>query len=362
MKLPDLESYYRELVEGRKRGFADRCLLAFLIGSSVVYALAMRIRAAAYSVGLLPVRRLDRPVIAVGNLVAGGTGKTPTVAWLARRLMAQGKRVAVLSRGYGGTLAGAVHVVSDGANFLATAEEAGDEPLLLARSIPGLIVVVGADRHQAGRLARSRYNPDVFILDDGFQHMALHRDLNILLLDCRRPFANRRTFPAGLLREPVAAHGRADLILLTRCTGDVPASLPFATDKPICRSSHELSGYVSLGGGPVAPFSNLSEKRGLAFAGIADPDSFFDSLEKAGVHPVATLAFPDHSGYGEKEVAALCRLVAASRSAYLITTEKDAVKLHPHASRLGNVLVAPLELNFSDAGMIDARLDALFRR
>ncbi len=357
-----MERYYKELVEGKRKGTADRCLLVLLIGCSYIYALVMRLRAFAYSLGLLPVRRLDKPVIAVGNLVAGGTGKTPTVAWLARRFMAQGKLVAVLSRGYGGNLAGAIHMVSDGQNIHATPEEAGDEPLLLARSIPGLIVIVGADRHRAGLLAQERCNPDVFILDDGFQHMALHRDLNILLMDCERPLANGRTFPAGLMREPPSAMGRADLILLTRCKDNRQVSLPFMTDKPVCRASHELSGYVPLSGGPVVPSSDLSGKRGLAFAGIADPASFFDSLEKSGVHPVATLAFPDHSDYGEDEIAALCRLMTASRSEYLITTEKDAVKLHPHASRLGTVHVAPLELRFSDPGMIDARLDALFRR
>ncbi|ACM20461.1 tetraacyldisaccharide-1-phosphate 4'-kinase [Geotalea daltonii FRC-32] len=357
----DLERYYKELVEGRKRGFADRCLLAFLIGCSFVYALVMRLRAIAYAAGLLPVRRLDRPVIAVGNLVAGGTGKTPTVAWLARRLMAQGKRVAVLSRGYGGAFAGAVHLVSDGVALHATAEEAGDEPLLLARSIPGIIVVVGADRYQAGLLARERCNPDAYILDDGFQHMGLHRDLNILLMDCERPLVNGRTFPAGLLREPASAHRRADLIVLTRCTGN-EVRLPFATDEPVCRSSHELSGYVPLAGGALRPFSDLDGKRGVAFAGIADPAAFFDSLEKSGNHPVATLAFPDHSGYGEEEIAALSRLVAASRSEYLITTEKDAVKLHSHISRLGNVYVTPLELRFSDPQILEAQLDTLFRR
>lgn len=298
----------------------------------------------------------------MGNIVAGGTGKTPTVAWLARRLMTRGKRVAVLSRGYGGTFAGAVHVVSDGSSICATPEEAGDEPLLLAHSIPGLIVVVGADRHQAGLVAQECCNPDIFILDDGFQHMGLYRDLNVLLLDCQRPLANGRTFPAGLLREPKAAHRRADLILLTRCKDDQSASLPFTTDSPVCCSSHELSGYVPLNGGEMRPFSDLEGKRGLAFAGIADPDAFFSSLETVGVHPVATLAFSDHICYDDPEIAALCRLVAASRSEYLITTEKDAVKLHSHISRLGNVYMAPLELRFSDPQIMEAQLDTLFRR
>jgi len=358
--MADIEQYYKNLVSGKKEGVGDRLLFGILVCCSFVYASLMRLRASAYAIRLLPVRRLDKPVIAVGNIVAGGTGKTPVVAWLARHLITHGKRVAVLSRGYGGTFSGDIHIVSDGENIYATPEEAGDEPLLLASSIPGLIVVVGSDRHKAGILAQERCQPDFFILDDGFQHMRLHRDLNILLLDCRHPFANGRTFPAGLSREPKSAVKRADFVIFTRCKSG-EEELPSIAGKTTYYSSHELSGYIPLAGGEIQPFNKLGLKRGVAFAGITDPAGFFDSLEAAGVHPVATLAFADHICYGEREISALCNLKTASRADYLITTEKDAVKLHPYITRLGTVHVALLELRFENSTEIETRLDELLR-
>lgn len=354
------EHFYRELVEGEKRDVSSRLLLVFLRGCSAIYACAMKVRAAAYLWRILPVRRLKRPVISIGNITAGGTGKTPTVAWFARHLLAQGKRVAVLSRGYGGSLAGAVHVVSDGQTLYATAAEAGDEPVLLAQSIAGLIVVVGASRYQAGFLAQERFNPDVFLLDDGFQHMALHRDLNILLLDCARPFGTGRTFPAGFLREPRGAAARADLLLYTRCQADGTSPPVLPGSQPWSRARHHLPGFRAVAGGPLHQFCELKGERGLAFAGIASPSTFFAALDAAGVALVATLAFPDHICYGEQEIAALCRLMAASRSTYLITTEKDAVKLHPYLSRLGTVRVAPLELRILDTSVVEEMLANLF--
>jgi tetraacyldisaccharide 4'-kinase len=357
--MANLETYYLELVAGKRRGIFDRSLLLLLGGCSFIYALLMRARSFAYAMRLLHVRRLGRPVISVGNIMAGGTGKTPTVAWLASYFMARGKRVAVLSRGYGGTLAGAIRIVSDGEALFATPEEAGDEPVLLARSLPGLLVVVGADRYRAGLLAQERLAPDIFIVDDGFQHLRLHRDLNILLLDCRRPFGNGRTFPAGLLREPKGASNRADLILLTRCKP--AAALPQLTgiEKPVCRTSHHLAGFTSLDGGAQHPFSELKGLRGLAFAGIAAPADFFDTLGEEGVALVATLAFSDHICYGEEEIAALCRLKTASRAAYLITTGKDAVKLLPYRERLGGVYVAGLELSIPDVKVLEECLEKL---
>jgi len=359
LSMADLEIYFKELVDGKRRGLADRLLLAFLTALSFFYALIMRLRSAIYASGIFPVRRLARPVISVGNIAVGGTGKTPTVAALARYFMARGKRVVVLSRGYGGTLAGKICIVSDGKKLLATAAEAGDEPYLLAASIPGLMVMVGADRYQAGRVAEERLTPDIFILDDGFQHLRLQRDLNILLLDSRKPFSNGSTFPAGLLREPKSALERADLVIFTRYTDGNQLQVAQAIHKPFCRAVHALTGIVSLPDGPVQPFTALAGKSVMAFAGIADPAAFFEALEGEGVQLVTTLAFADHVRYEEEEIAALCRLKYASRSACLITTGKDAVKLAPYLDRVGPVYAAVLEVKFLDSGVLEGRLEKL---
>ena len=343
MKTRDLRQYYLDLVEGKRQAVSDRILLAVLQSLAVLYGIVMRLRAFLFAIGLFRSRSLAVPVISVGNLTMGGTGKTPMVAFLARLLIARGKRVAVLSRGYGGSCHGTTRIVADGKEILLSAAEAGDEPYLLAATVPGLMVVIGPDRHRAGKLAEERLSPGIFILDDGFQHQRLRRDLDILLLDCEKPFGNGRIFPAGQLREPSSAAGRAHLLIYTRCHGAAPGP---ATGKPSCHAHHHLAGLVTPGAVEHHPFTIVEGERVMAFAGIADPARFFDSLEEADVRLIATLAFEDHTEYGDEEIAALERLRDASRCTRLVTTEKDAVKLLPWMDRLGALYAVPLEMRF----------------
>lgn len=350
------EEYFRQLWDGKRNGPADRLLLNLLKPLSLPYAQALRLRGAAYEAGLFHSFQLPKPVIAVGNLTVGGTGKTPMVVFLARWFMERGKRVTVLSRGYGGSRQGKVSVVSDGSEILLTPGEAGDEPYLLAFSVPGLSVAIGADRYRAGLLALERLAPDILILDDGFQHQRLKRDLNLLLLDCGKPFGNGWTLPAGTLREPVTAVERADLVVFTRCNDSNP---PQVSGKPWCSASHRLTGALPIAGGEQLPFLALQGVKGLAFAGIAQPNSFFESLQAEGLQLAATLSFPDHCSYAEPEIAALCRLKEAKSADYMITTAKDAVKLASFAERLGIVYAAELELSFAVAGPLLSALENL---
>lgn len=340
--------YYKQLLTGERHQLADHLLLWVLVLISFCYALVMRLRAAAYAAGLLRVKRLSVPVISVGNITMGGTGKTPTVLMLARELMSRGKRVAVLTRGYGGSLEGEMHIVSDGKSLLLSPAEAGDEPCLLASSLPGLMVVMGSDRFSAGRLALRELAPDCFILDDGFQHQRLGRDLDIILLDWKAPFGNGRIFPAGFLREPASAVNRAQLAIYTRTVAGErkPDILPHGI--PFCTSSHMLTGYVNLGGGDISPFSQLAGRRIIAFCGIADPAAFFDGLEVSGVKLLSTLALPDHSEYGMPEMEALGRLKQQYQADCFITTAKDAVKLLPFKAVMGDCYVAQLEIALHD--------------
>ncbi len=354
--MADLPHYFRNLWDGRLNGPADRLALSLLIPLSYPYAAALRLRSAAYAAGLFHSHRLPRPVVSVGNLTVGGTGKTPTAIHLARWFMERGKRVAIISRGYGGSLEGETRIVADGSAILLSPGEAGDEPYLMAFSLPGVMVAIGTDRYRAGCLALERLEPDIFILDDGFQHLRLERDLNILLLDCSRPFGNGRTLPAGALREPVSAAGRADLIIFTRCTREGPA---LSTGKPWCAASHRLTGVIPLEGGGPQPLSSLGSVKGLAFAGIAKPEAFFASLKGEGLQISATRAFPDHCRYGEEEITALLKLWDKSDADFLITTGKDAVKLAQYRERLGNVYAAGLELEFADPGPLHAALEKL---
>ena len=354
-----VEGYFRELVDGRRRGWLDRALLALLTLLSFPYELLLRLRARAYAAGLLRSHSLGRPVISVGNLTVGGTGKTPAVAMLAKYFIARGKRVAVLSRGYGGSLRGEA-VVSDGKKLFLTVAEAGDEPYLLASTIPGLMAVVGANRFRAGILAMKRLAPDIFILDDGFQHLRLQRRLDILLLDSGRPFGNGRTLPAGLLREPCSAAERADIIIYTRCSGG--EELSHFPEKPACRAFHHLVGVTPLKGWEMRPFDTLKGSRGVAFAGIADPAAFFHDLEEEGLTLAAVLPFPDHCRYGEGEMREILHAAQQSGADYLITTEKDGVKLGSYRDILGNAYAAVLEMWVADPGPLQNALEKLLEK
>jgi tetraacyldisaccharide 4'-kinase len=350
------EEYFRQLWDGKRNTAADRLLVRLMKPFSSLYSLALIFRAKGYSAGVLPSYRLPRPVVSVGNLTVGGTGKTPLVAYIARWLMERGKRAAVLSRGYGGSMEGKVRIVSDGGSIHLSPAEAGDEPYLLASSLPGLAVIVGSDRYRAGLLAMRELEPDIFILDDGYQHLRLERDLNLLLLDCERPYGNGRTIPAGALREPLSALERADLLIFTRCGGNVPRN---PTNKPFCAVSHILGGAISVQDGAEVRFEELKRQRALAFAGIADPSHFFESLRIEGLTLSAVLPFSDHCSYGEREIESLCRLKESSNSDFLITTEKDAVKLKSHLGRLGTVYSARLKLSFSDVRPLETELEKL---
>ena len=311
----------------------------------------MWLRAFLYSSGMLAAKRLPRPVVSVGNITVGGTGKTPVAAWLARKLMEQGHRVAVLSRGYGGRLEGKNAIVSEGGNILLSAAECGDEPYLLAATVPGLHVVIGSNRYQAGMLAMEKLNPDIFLLDDGFQHIRLHRDMNILLLDCERPFGNGWTLPAGLLREPRCAVLRADWIIRTRCR-EVPIYIP-GLNIPEVVGRHELRDIVPLLGGESLETDYLRGKKIVAFAGIAQPELFFDDLRRCGAEPLHTLTLPDHARYDAELVAVILDMLKTSGAAFAVTTEKDAVKMRdaqlPDNCR---IMVARLDIRIEEESII----------
>jgi tetraacyldisaccharide 4'-kinase len=353
------ETYFRKLVNGEAACLADRLLLFLLVALSIPYSLFMRCRAFLYRIGIIPSRSLPRPVISVGNVTMGGTGKTPMTLFLARELMGRGKRVAVLTRGYGGSKEGETLIVADGSGLLLGPEEAGDEPCLLASALPGLMVVMGPNRYAAGELAMARLDPDLFIVDDGFQHLRLKRDLDILLLDGNNPFATGRAIPAGMLRESPSAVGRADLIVFTRCRDREPPKVVIPDEIPCVASSHRLAGFQPLTGGECRPLSELVGRRVLAFAGIADPAPFFDGLEGEGVPLVATIAFPDHTAYGAAEMEAIGRLKQAKKADCFITTAKDAVKLMPYRGILKECHVAQLELVLHDREPLFAALDKI---
>ena len=296
------------------------------------YGLGIRARNLAYDAGLLRIQRLPCRVIAIGNLVVGGTGKTPMTIAVAEVVRAAGRRVAVVIRGYRGDAGPALAVVSDGERTAMDAGQAGDEAVLLARRLPGVPVIRGADRVAAGRLAIARFGAEVLVLDDGFQHRRLARDLDLVLLDARDPFGGGALLPSGRLREPVAAVARAGLVVLTRRdrvrdAASVRQALVALGAPEIAECDHQPIGLVALESGAMEPAARVAGRRVFGFCGIGDPTSLAETLSGLGAEVVATRTFRDHHRYRPEDLEEVARAAARSGAQLVVTTEKDAVRL-----------------------------------
>jgi tetraacyldisaccharide 4'-kinase len=289
------------------------------------------------------VERARIPVISVGNLTVGGTGKTPVVSWVARQLQATGHSPAVVSRGYGGSAGVGPVLVSRGDGPLTDVRLAGDEPYQLARTLPGVRVVVGSDR-AAGVGDAIRAGADVAILDDGFQHRQLHRDLEIVLLDATNPFGGNRLLPAGDLREPPASLRRADVVLITRSRALVDrrrlerSIRRYQPDAPILFADHADVGFVDREGRSVQP-----RPRVLAFCGIGNPQRFRRDLDQRGLELLEFRSFGDHHEYRSRDLAPLVAR-AARDDASLLTTEKDLARLSGSDAIADDVAVLALQI------------------
>jgi tetraacyldisaccharide 4'-kinase len=292
---------------------------------STIYGSIVRTRNALYDRGVIRARQLQGPVISVGNISAGGSGKTPFVLMLGEMLKARGVKFDVLSRGYGRESRG-VQLVDPGG----LPQQFGDEPLLIARKLQ-VPVVVGEDRYAAGRFAESRFGPQLHLLDDGFQHRALARDFDILLLTPQD--AKDHLLPAGRLREPLQSLQRADAVVLAG--GAAAESFPL---------EGKLVWRVRRG---ILPKS--VPPRAVVFCGIARPQNFVLQLHAANIEPVAQAFYRDHHAYGEKDIRELLELKQRSGADGFVTTEKDAINLGPYLSALEPLSVFPVKMELADA-------------
>jgi len=313
-------------------GVAQQLVLSVLSAAAAGYGAAIRLRGMAYRRRLLRTHRLDCRVICVGNLTVGGTGKTPAVITLARAFAGAGRRVAILLRGYGGAAPGPL-VVSDGHQIRRSWRDVGDEAVLLAQSVAAVPVIVGGDRVAAGEVALREFRPETLLLDDGFQHRRLHRDLDLVLLDATDPFGGGRLLPRGRLREPMAGLGRADAILITRAdqagrSDELIRSIGrLAPGRPIALSRHRAEILRELGTGLARPLETLHGRRVLGVTGIAKAEGFFRTLEETGARLAGRLAFPDHHPFSEADQFRILGAAEAAQAEWIVTTEKDAVRL-----------------------------------
>ncbi|MGE5840760.1 MAG: tetraacyldisaccharide 4'-kinase [Deltaproteobacteria bacterium] len=297
---------------------------------SCLYGLAVRART-----GICRNKRkkeLPGFVVSIGNLTVGGTGKTPAAAMIADWALKEGYRPVILSRGFGSKHKGKIFEVSDGKKLLCTPVEAGDEPYLLAKNLPGIPVILSKSRHDAGVLARERHGSNFFILDDGFQHMGLKRDLDLVLMDATSPFGNMYLLPRGPLREPVDHLHRADAFILTR-TGH--GSNLILTNylkkkfggKPVFQSAHLPERLVFPNLREIHDPDSIRGKRIVAFAGIARPEAFRETLAALGAEIAHLESFRDHHVFLASDFQNLAAESRRHRADLLVTTEKDYVRL-----------------------------------
>ena len=319
---------------------------------SLLYDAVTRTRLSLYRRGTFQTTKLDRPVISIGNITTGGTGKTPLVEYVARTLALQGKKVCILTRGYGRKDPHLQVIVSDGYGVLASPSEAGDEPYLLATKLTGQAAVISsADRIAAGQEAIKDFGTEVFVLDDGFQHLRLARDLNILCIDATNPWGGGRLLPYGRLRESLDGLTRADCVVLTRCdqVESVDALreevLELTGGRPIFESRMRPLRLTSLKNGPETVA--LPGRVG-AFCAVGNPGSFFEGLRSLGYELGLERAFADHHAYSQSDVDALHQLARQAGANALITTAKDAVKLKGMAFSLP-CYVLEIEIVIDDA-------------
>jgi len=311
--------------------FQNRFFQAFVLPLSLVSERLIALRNRLYDNGRIKSQRLDARVISVGNITVGGTGKTPVVEYLAQLLSKRGKTVGILSRGYRRKSRGTV-LVSDGTRILTDPLRAGDEPYLLARRLKGVPVIVDNNRYRGGKFALERFQIDYFILDDGFQHRQLWRDLDILLIDASRPFGYGRVLPAGLLREPLGNMERAQLIWLTRvdqtdALSEVMTEIRRHTSAPIVTSLHKPKRLINPNTSTILKLRDVKGRRAIAFTGIGNPSSFQKTLLRLGIELMDFLIYPDHYLYNNRDLDKIKSRFKRSGAELIITTEKDHLRL-----------------------------------
>ncbi|MFH1102356.1 MAG: tetraacyldisaccharide 4'-kinase [Pseudomonadota bacterium] len=324
---------------------------------SLFYGSVLKVRKTLDERGMIRAKKLTCAVISIGNITLGGTGKTPMVVYMAKFITRLGFRAAVLSRGYRGLSEKTGGVVSDGLSIRMTPEESGDEPYMLAGRLTGIPVLVGRDRYAMGKRAIREFATEVLILDDGFQHTALFRDLDLVLLDSRALFGNGHLFPRGILREPVSALRRADALIITKIDPAERHEADFGElkkrggfeGKPIFRSLHTPFFYRLTGRKPAkCDPSHVYGKKIVAFSGIAQNADFRDTLERYGCKIASFHPFADHHPYTDAELEHIWQDAKEAFAEFVVTTEKDYSRIQGRIQNKPELLIVGIRVSIMD--------------
>jgi len=339
----------------------------FLFAISIVYGGLIKLREALYKKGILQSKRLPCPVVSIGNITVGGTGKTPMTVYVAELIRRFGYKVAIVSRGYKGKAEKTGGVVCDGHKICMEPDQAGDEPFMMAKRLRSVPVIVGKDRFRAGMLAVKEFNPDFVLLDDGFQHLRLYRDIDLVLLDFNSPFGNGNLLPRGILREPASSLSRADALILTR-SDSAPGSIKANLLDRLMYFSQKRSVYITF----HAPYIykvvkavgdmehiDLSKSRDwdseiikgrnvFAFSGIARNQDFKHTVESFGCDVRGFAGFPDHHKYSYEDINKILRSAKDAGVEIVCTTEKDYARMGHSKSWPIDLVIIGIEIAFGD--------------
>ena len=347
---------------GPGRSLSLRSILSMI---SIGYGAIVRCRHTLYKENIFQTKKLPCVVISIGNLTVGGTGKTPMTIHLARMIRRLGYHVGVISRGYRGSAEKIGGVVCDGRSILMEPDMAGDEPFMIAKKLKSVPVLVGENRFKAGMRAIREFEVDVILLDDGFQHLRLERDVNLVLLDCKSPFGNGHLLPRGTLREPIGSLSRGDVFVLTRydsfkdTTINISNRLP--PDKPVFVSSHRPFVSHIFKGGDVSVESDLPESfannsgflkghPAVCFSGIARNDDFMHTVKNIGCKVTRFFSFPDHHRYSEQDLNKIATAAKLTNAEFILTTAKDLVRIPKRIKWPSDFVVIDVKISFGDDG------------
>jgi tetraacyldisaccharide 4'-kinase len=369
--MPNKKLNLRQRIESvmRSEGRTTAPLLAlWLYIISIIYGMVQKLRGICYRHKILSSMQLPCKVISIGNITVGGTGKTPMTILVAAALKQSGYKVAIVSRGYKGGAERRGGIVSDGRKLLMDPDQSGDESFLIACRLKDIPVIVGKNRFAAGMLAVNLFQSDVIVLDDAFQHLKLKRDIDLLLLDCMRPFGNSHLLPRGILREPVSSLTRSTACILTRCrhAADDTETLLIASlrmlspESPIFRSTQSAYCYIVKKGQKTpsravskylrpCDLAGIKKDKIFGFSGIARNDDFQRTVEEMGFNLVGFLEFTDHHDYTEDDLKKILSAARTSGACRLITTDKDHVRIAHKKSLPMELVVVGVEVTFGNA-------------
>jgi len=363
-KIENFQTYLFQLVHGKEEhGILPKVVISVLYVFSFIYGRLVNVKLAWYKHGILKRKSLDCHVISLGNITVGGTGKTPTAQCLARDIRDMGYRVVILNRGYRAKWRGEIGIVSDGKKLYMSAAEAGDEAFLLAKHLPNVPVLIGPNRSVTGRYAVEHFGAEVAILDDGYQHWQLIRDMDILLIDAVNVFGNGYMLPRGTLREPMSHLDRADVCLMTKVDQAAEGSCKHIRDTVgqyndhalVVESIHlprcfiEISDWYQDIAGDGIDISYMKNKKVMAVSAIGNPASFEQTIGDIGAEIVESLRFPDHHDYTDEEMMDMFQQAQNQGAEAIVITEKDAVKIPDgimKAKRPIPVFVISVEVTF----------------